>query len=571
MTLNLYKMDLSKLLEYLKNEQPSEYTRLIRLRLQDPLKFEKECALLEEHVEYTDQDARPINHILPELESIDLTRSGVRYINHYLDSDDLKTLSDQTMNRYESLIYYVDKGTAKKGKITNEIAPYTQSIKLCSILKSFHNGEEVRAISFFDMKQDLRKWKVVQSIQEDFWTYTFESGHRKYVLLSQERLDLDHCIIEGTLIDLSDQFQIGAEHKLNINLPILVVHTVTKSKIAFKDHEDFLDSVPYKGFGEWHNMLFSHERDGASYRHPQYFEVLISGFLLASKWDGYPLHLLVVARQGTGKSKLEEVLYEKFDEESDIVEGSCSTIKAIIPSFKGNLPEPGSILKSNKLCLIDEFLRILMRCDKDDREIQLSSLNPILEHKERHIASGNGKLRMKPTARVLAVTNPVWGTKTMLGLCDHIDRSQVSRWLVWYQDASHIGGVEEGLFLEDWLGSFDKNLFLSWVDYAHSFRASYERSKALKIFSEGLDLIKSRGADMDDLRDVYTARYRHHLFVLLDGIVKLRCMIEKDVSFTAITRDYEWLRIIWLWMLDGWGVVEGNAFTVDLLHRRLWE
>lgn len=562
------KRGISYLLKWLESEDAHQRRNdLLKLRIKNPGQFNIQIGLLDAEVEekFKREKEIGINHS-EQLQNM-LHATGdtatadrinphdvIQYLNDFSSYDELQYLVKQVYDKKKKIVFLIDKGSAFKGKVLNEIVPYKQTVKLVYLAEKSYQGAEIRKIYFFDDKEDARTWRMIDHIEGQFWTYQFESQHQQFILLSKHRLDLETCTVEGTLVPLEDNLPIGVDKKIKVGLPIIFVHTVSKSKPEFIDHQQLIDRLTKMGLTheKFFNWLFS--IGPKSYNHPDYFQYLISSYLLSSKLE-YPLHLLVIARQGSGKSTMEDAIWNKYDEEQEIVEGSCSTMKSIIPSFKGNLPNPGAILRSNRLCIIDEFLRILMRAEKEDRELQLSSLNPILEHRNRAVGSGNSNLMMSPTSRILAVTNPVWGTGTMDGFTQHIDNSFISRLLVWYQDKPHIHFIESGVGLEATSYQMDQDEWLGILDYCHSFRAKYELSEVLKVYEKGFLLL---GADTAEnklglVRDVYTARYKHHIECLMDGIIKTRCICTQDATFTASAKDYKTLHLLWMRMIAGWG------------------
>jgi hypothetical protein len=276
---------------------------------------------------------------------------------------------------------------------------------------------------------------------------------------------------------------------------------------------------------------------------------------------------MIIAQPGTGKSTLEEVIYDKFEEDTDIIEGSSSTIKSLIPSFKGNLPDPGAILKSNRVCIVDEFLRILLRIEKEERNIQLSSLNPLLEHRKRTAGSGNGKIKLNSTCRILSVSNPVWGTKSIDILANRFDLSWLSRWFIWYQDKDHINQIQSGTKMKKTFFFMKKDDFLSIFDYLNGFYANFDEKRVENIHMKGRSLL---GEDTEEnlLRsviEIYAARYKHHILCLMDGIIKTRCICSGDDSFTANEEDYKMLETIWMKMLVEWGIYQDSMVKSEIL------
>jgi hypothetical protein len=467
----------------------------------------------------------------------------------------VKALTRRMYDDKDTLCFYYGDKNKFTGKLLNEIYSYKQQIHLFTVYKRKKDDIEEHRVVFFDEKFDKRGWYKVDSVSEKFWFYQFISDCCQYVVLSEEKLNLEYGDLNGMVIDLEEEAPLGSSAKIKLNLPVIVLSKWDSFSNKISTKGGFLNLLNSLGINreKYFNYLFSHS-DKCTYNHPSYFQELISAFLLSSK-EKLPLHLLLIAKPGTGKSTLEESIQDKFDEDEDIVEGSCSTLKALIPSFKGNLPAPGALLKTNRICVVDEFLRILMRVHKDERNEQLAALNPILEHKKRRIASGNGGLTMSPTSRCLMVSNPVWGTHSMEQLCDKIDRSFLSRLLIWYQDDDHIKRIQSGELKETTYFKIEIETWLGLLDYLHSFVAKYDKERVDNIYKQYFDL-KNESIDrlVEGVREVYYARYQYHIHKLIDGIIKTRCLCTCSTDFTAKEEDYKLVEDIWSRMIQGWGV-----------------
>jgi len=562
----------SLILEFLAVNRPEEYTMMVGLHTTNSKLFNQNISVYKYELKESELMSyyKAPSEVMQDL-TVDLTENGIRYVNNYQNQEELQALSKHVFDKTGKLIFFVGNSGTFKGKILNEIAPYKQSLRVLYHGVRYSQLETLEKIYFFDKKEDARKWKVANAIETEFWFYQFEAEYRQYILLSEERLDLENCVVQGNLIPLEDNFQIGATKQISVNLPIIILNKKHSTKPSFKTHDELIKFTTDIGLNHktYFNLLFSNK--GKTYNQPDYFQYLMSAFILSSKQE-YPLHMFILARQGTGKSTIEECIHERYGETVAIIEGSGSTLKAVIPSFKGNLPDPGAILRSARICVIDEFLRILMRVEKDDRESALASLNPILEHRNREVRSGNGNLMMNPTARIFAVSNPVWGTSNMMALCERVDNSFLSRTLIWYQDKKHVKFVESSIGIEPNIFKMDSEKWVGLLDYLHSFDCQYDENNVEDIFKQGLLLL---GEDTYDnihtkIRDVYTARYRHHIKCLLDGIVKTRCICEKDSSFCASDRDYSNLRVIWMRMLDSWDL-NLNELDKSLTNMKMYE
>ncbi|MFH1591234.1 MAG: hypothetical protein ABIC95_04880 [archaeon] len=159
--------------------------------------------------------------------------------------------------------------------------------------------------------------------------------------------------------------------------------------------------------------------------------------------DKFPLHLLWIADRGTGKTTCLEAIVHKFGEK--IIDGSTSTLKYLIPSFKErNNPEMGALAVAVFIVGLDEFLRMFFKGKNDERNIDAARMNILLEHKERAAGSGHGATIVKMTARLIATTNPIAGTNNIYNLLDKVDDSFLSRMLIYYQLPEQLEFINEG-------------------------------------------------------------------------------------------------------------------------------
>ncbi|KKL59493.1 hypothetical protein LCGC14_2214780, partial [marine sediment metagenome] len=60
--------------------------------------------------------------------------------------------------------------------------------------------------------------------------------------------------------------------------------------------------------------------------------------------------------------------------------------------------------------------------------------------------------------------------------------------------------------------------------------------------------------------------HRHHIECIMDGIIKTRCFLEKDMTFKAKDEDYKVLKNVWLSVIKSWMDVS-QAKNVELNER----
>jgi len=60
------------------------------------------------------------------------------------------------------------------------------------------------------------------------------------------------------------------------------------------------------------------------------------------------------------------------------------------------------------------------------------------------------------------------------------------------------------------------------------------------------------GLAQGQMKEVWKARGLHHSILLLDGLVKYRCLFEGDSDFKAKEGDYKALREMLRYIIDSW-------------------
>jgi ABC-type cobalamin/Fe3+-siderophores transport system ATPase subunit len=303
---------------------------------------------------------------------------------------------------------------------------------------------------------------------------------------------------------------------------------------------------------KWMSSLFTHHNKEASYRHPPLFETLISSFLLSAPLD-YNLHLLIVGIAGTGKSTMERCIWHKFEENQHIVKCGQSTIKALVPSFKTSPPSCGSLLNADRIAVTDEFLRILLSVKENDREHQLGRLNELLDNERGTFGSGNGSITSRMSAKLLAVSNPIWYCNTMERLVEKTDEAFLSRFLIWFQSKEHAKMVFTKEGKQSPAEIISKDLFLGVFDYCQTFSSSYDEEKIKAILSIYETRI-NEDTNAPKTYDVFRARHIHHACCLIDGIIKTRCLTTQRTKFSAIDEDYALLDQLLSEMVKQWGI-----------------
>lgn len=488
----------------------------------------------------------------------------IKFLDNVCPYSSIKNVIKDQHHKDGSLRFFINKNKTLRGKITNKIEDGIVDLPLIEKYEVVHNskfGQQIETgVTVFGEKRK-KDALIKDHLSHKFYIYRMvvKEGEdiQTYTVLSKSNLEIGEYEIQGMILELDDFSEITKYAKLVKKSQIMFINELKPTKITFKSKWEFMNMIREYKLNEdkiFENLLSINLNGRYLYfQHPRYFERLVGSFFLSAKFDStpYPMHLVVIGKQGGGKSKAMEALSEKLDETLPIVEGSGSTMKSLIPSFKGDLTKPGALIESNRMVFIDEFFRILMRVDKDERENTLTHLNPLLEHKKRRFASGNNFLDAQMTSKMFAVTNPVFGTSHMDSLVKKMDNSFISRNLIWYQDENHYNEIlnKKETDLKQTEIIIDNNLWRAIFDFCGSFKSSFDNIEYSKIHSEGLGKL---GMLSEEVREIYKTRYKHHLCCLLDGIIKLRCIIEQDTTFEAKKEDYDKTKEIWFKMIETW-------------------
>jgi hypothetical protein len=373
-------------------------------------------------------------------------------------------------------------------------------------------------------------------------------------VLSQNKLSLQRYELEGNVFEVKDSSLIAETSKIPVKSKVFFLHNAKSVVTKLKNHNDLFSFCKEKGVTEDKllNYIVSMKTDKEIkiFPHPIWFLRFLFIFLIHSKkgeTDKFPLHLLWIADRGTGKTTCLETIVHKFGEK--IIDGSTSTLKYLIPSFKErNNPEIGALAVAVFIVGLDEFLRMFFKGKNDERNIDAARMNILLEHKERAAGSGHGATIVKMTARLIATTTPIVGTNNIYYLLSKVDDSFLSRMLIYYQLPEHLNFINEAKKRrfdksDYWL---DEDDFISIVEYLSGFDATYDWNKLIKLF-EMFSLPLNQ-----EVKGMYEARYLHHLECMIDGIVKMRCLFEEDDSFTAKPEDYKLLELIFGKIISSW-------------------
>jgi len=462
----------------------------------------------------------------------------------------------------------------------------------CGIKKTKDKKTKIESTSqtfyFFDEKFDKRYDGIqADAFALDFRMYRVISEDAKeYYLMSQKELPNQVCTFKGMLVELDDFAEISRSMKLSSLSRIFFVKDYEPS-IKTLDPASIVKYTKNREITEkdWLDFLAFHEL-GTSNRFPYEAEMLRSSHLLSSKVDKIPQHIGVMGPAGSRKScGYIETIAHKFSESPNIIEGANSRIKGLTPSFAVKPANLGYLAKCERIGWIDELGKMVeAEANKHQANTKniLGELNALLDNKIREVSSGNDNTcSVQATAKFIFVMNPISGIRTLSGHVGLIDPTTMSRILWWVQDKDEIEFVlgNDGVKRFPPTSSQDQNNGLIRLDTCRKTKNDIvlgkgwgkieDREEFLTLFDScndflcGIDIEKvTTLSDMitqlarEPMKSVWRPRAEHHVKLLIDGLVKHRCLFrDYDEEFIPIKEDYDVAEKIMVRMVKGWDTV----------------
>jgi hypothetical protein len=134
---------------------------------------------------------------------------------------------------------------------------------------------------------------------------------------------------------------------------------------------------------------------------------------------------------------------------------------------------------------------------------------------------------------------------TFISDAPHTDKPPKAQQFVWHYDTR----IESRVYV----GGITNDIFLTIFDSCQKFLVNFNYEKCKKIYNTISNLITGK------LKNVWRARGLHHTILILDGIVKERCLFnDYNDNFKAKQVDYNNLERILIKMVAGWETVIGD-------------
>jgi len=512
----------------------------------------------------SDDDKGKIAHQEADLET------PVFYNDRINVLDDLESLRYDTWDKIKD--YMLSKMSPEKlffishkeDEITGKpqlIEENQKRIVLVTEFKKRLPGEYEEGFSYvhklLDDVVDRREGKENKNLSFWFWIYKVIDNSKEYILLTERKLNPDLYRFRGMKITLKDNSEISKTLSFK-SLANVFISVEEDKAIKVLEKKQLIEH--FKKLKEAYNLneerfkenLFTNENNKI-YSHTENYSKLMLSVLLSGKYEGYPLHLVVFGPAGTGKTTELECLNNLFQEEKGIFEAGSSTLKGIIPSFREKPASPGYMLNCVRIGLVDELFKMIEKTEVEHQSRgldflmnYLSQLNMFLEHKERTIGSGCDTIKAKATAKFIFMTNPYKKRSTIYEHVELMDITTLSRFVPAVQDYEERKLIDKKEIKENKNKRMSKEDFLTIFDSCQGFLIDYDEEKVKEIYRTTLNLTK------EPMREVWKARGLHHSVLLLDGIVKLRCLFEENHLFKANQKDYDELEKTLAYIINSW-------------------
>lgn len=490
---------------------------------------------------------------------------GIVSISQPYNYSQLSFLTNGVFKKTGLVNFYISTEKTIYGKITAEIYEHSTDIPIATIVEGKKidkdTGEFNKMVKLFGDGFSKSEFKIIREVNMPFYIYRFITENNiEMMLLCTKKHDIGDYMITGMEIKCNDYKMITDSMRIQTKLPFFFAQSLKGRIIQFKNNDELKNRLEQLKITKENLFEFpftiTKNRKTWQLVQPNWYKYFIWSWLTHSSkgiFNNYPMHIMIIGPKMSGKSLLLNSLHSRSKEARSIFSGSSSTLKHLIPSFKYNPARIGYLAESNRFSFCDEFFRCLINTkttkDGSQREESVALMNDLLEHQNREAGSGVSRIsNVNMTSRILATTNPIRDMDSVESLIRGYDESFLSRWMIYHQTDDHVQMIRRSSDSDLKLYEFDldTNDWIGILDYLHTFSAKYDMEKVKEIYEN------VRINLTENLNKHYDARHKHHMECIIDGIIKSRCIMEKDMLFEAKEEDYVILKEVWCNLIRSW-------------------
>lgn len=515
----------------------------------------------EEYESMDDKDHEALVMFLNANKGLELYYTERKYNYNYV-----KEIIKESYEMCGTKTFVISKSHKIKGRIVYQKEDKKRQI---SVVQEYENNKDgTRYLWFFGDKQPEKA--VTYSNSQPFYSYEFESEGETFDVYYKDLIKPQDCVIEGMLINMNDTHKIGESLKVNETKKIFFAQNIVE-ELKDLSVEDIKEICK-----DWNREVLAQKMFG-KLRAPRMVETLKLAFAFSGKNSGYPLHLIVIGPNGTGKtmSYLTPISINipgAFGPKG-FIDGASTTLLGLVPSYSSSKADPGLFVKASRICYIDEFFKIMSRSGFNMQSNKTGGLEPLtglLEHrKDSRGSSGNtGDVSFTATAKALFVTNPEKGLRELPQIVEALSTPAIARFLIYQQTKEEIDWITEhipeimGMKEEEYLPQQDKN-FVNLFDYFYKREIVIDYNKMNRIRE------KVKKEVPEALQDMFRTRYFHHIACVIDGISNIRFLCNEKDTLDYTDEDYVEAEHLMLYVVGSW--TEGfDMNKVDIDKRFLF-
>ncbi len=458
----------------------------------------------------------------------------------------IKEIIKDLYEEYSVKAFVISKSHSLDGRVNFKKFDAPKRIPL--VMEHVNYATEKKYLSFIGDPSTKKVPENQTSLKLYF--HEFECDGEKYDLLSEKPIKPQDCIVEGMVINMTNDLKLGESMRLNETRKVILSHTI---KLSQKDLS--LDEVRELS-KDWTRESLSKDMFGL-YRHPKIFESFILAYLFGGKNDDYPTHLIFKGPNGSGKTKLLESLSIQIPNQKPgrFIDGANSTVKGLMPSFSTSKTDPGLFVKASRICYVDEFFKVLGRVGFNNGQKNsqgLESFTTMLEHKPALVASGNTEpTEYLASAKAMFVTNPERNLIDLPEIISVIGEPTMARFMFYEQTQEHVDFVEThipdvmNVKKEDALPKRNPNI-VNIFDYFYNTEVVVPYDKLVVIRNDLKTLIA------DELQGMFRNRYYHHIACIIDGVSNTRWLCNEKSSLEYDDKDFEEAHAILHYIISSW-------------------